>query len=120
SEESTLYLYTGKKYSVFMTEGMAKREKAREKAAKERNGKNISMVVRLVGYNFNKTIYKNLQTSKVYVVGDLGGHKFAYTDPHQLQWKLEDSSKTFMGYTVNKATTHFAGRDYVAWYTLQV
>jgi len=39
--------------------------------------------------------------------------------PH-LAWKLQDSVKTILGYTVKKALLHYKGRDYVAWYAPSV
>ena len=37
------------------------------------------------------------------------------------QWKLIESSDTIIqGYSCKKATTFFAGRNYIAWYTLEI
>ena len=34
-----------------------------------------------------------------------------------LQWKLETDEKQVLGYKCQKATAHFSGRDYIAWFT---
>ncbi len=46
---------------------------------------------------------------------------FAIEEPmRQQQWKIEEDTKTIKGYVCKKATCHFAGRDYVAWYTMDI
>lgn len=48
----------------------------------------------------------------------LGVQQYVFSDNlPELQWKLEDSKKELLGYSCQKATTHFAGRDYIAWFT---
>ncbi len=37
-----------------------------------------------------------------------------------LAWKLKDSTKTILGYKAQKATLHYKGRDYTAWYTSEI
>lgn len=43
---------------------------------------------------------------------------FEYRCPSpSFQWIIEDDTKVIMGYGCRKATCHYAGRDYTAWYT---
>lgn len=46
--------------------------------------------------------------------------KFAYKEEVSLDWKLSDDTLRIANYLCQKATTHFAGRDYTAWYTTQI
>ena len=47
--------------------------------------------------------------------------KYHYTEPiPQLQWTMARGDSTILGYPCHKATTHFRGRDYVAWYTEEI
>ena len=43
--------------------------------------------------------------------------KIKYEDTIKLDWKLEKSTMEYLGYTCNQATTEYAGRKYIAWYT---
>ena len=48
-------------------------------------------------------------------------NKYRYTEPiPQQQWTMARGDSTILGYTCHKATTHFRGRDYVAWYTEEI
>ena len=42
---------------------------------------------------------------------------YSYTEPiPQMQWTLLEGDTLIAGYTCRRATTHFRGRDYTAWY----
>ena len=44
--------------------------------------------------------------------------QYRYTEPWPLmQWTLADEQQTICGYQCQKATCHWRGRDYVAWFT---
>lgn len=47
---------------------------------------------------------------------------FQYEEPMpKMKWTLEPTEhKTVLGYNCNKATTTYAGRNYIAWYTLDI
>ena len=46
---------------------------------------------------------------------------YHYTEPiPQLQWTMARGDSTVLGYPCHKATTHFRGRDYIAWYTEEI
>ena len=46
---------------------------------------------------------------------------YHYTEPiPQLQWTMARGDSTILGYPCHKATTHFRGRDYIAWYTEEI
>ena len=48
-------------------------------------------------------------------------NKYHYTEPiPQLQWTMARGDSTILGYPCHKATTHFRGRDYIAWYTEEI
>jgi GLPGLI family protein len=116
----TVFLYTGSDYGVFMNYNDARSGEMDEKLEKQlRTGGVINIETKAT--IFNKVFYKELQTGKVNTVGKIAGKEFAFTEPKTpLNWKFKDSTKESMGYTVRKATTRFAGRDYVAWFTLSV
>ena len=44
--------------------------------------------------------------------------QYHYTEPWPLmQWTLESEKQTICGYQCQRATCHWRGRDYVAWFT---
>jgi GLPGLI family protein len=44
--------------------------------------------------------------------------QYRYTEPWpSMQWTLKDEKQTICGYQCQKATCHWRGRDYVAWFT---
>jgi len=45
---------------------------------------------------------------------------YTYHEKYSLEWKLIDEQKDIAGYTCNKATLNYAGRDYIAWYTYSI
>ncbi|MFD2918258.1 GLPGLI family protein [Terrimonas rubra] len=48
----------------------------------------------------------------------LGVNYYVFSDSlPDLQWKLDAEEKVLLGYKCQKATTRFAGRDYIAWFT---
>lgn len=119
-----LYLYTGTNFSVFTNYDVIAREKALVNL-KKKFGADASLDVNF--YNgssnssFNKTFYKDMQTGKVTTVAKIGDKEYIFEEPKRFTaWQVKDSTKIVKDYTVQKATTHFAGRDYVAWFTLEV
>ncbi len=115
----TLYLYTGSEYGVFMNYRKAKADKIQ--AEIERQIRSGSLVISPKwSSDFHKTFYKNLNSGKVKTIEAIARHDYLYTEPIQPEWQIMDSTKTILDYTVQKATTHFGGRDFVAWFTLQI
>ncbi|WP_052911582.1 GLPGLI family protein [Riemerella anatipestifer] len=45
---------------------------------------------------------------------------FAITTNDKMEWKLSNETQNFEGYTLQKATTKFAGRDWIAWFSKDV
>ncbi|MFC6269085.1 GLPGLI family protein [Frigoriflavimonas asaccharolytica] len=46
--------------------------------------------------------------------------KIKYEDKINLDWKLEENTIEYLGYICNQATTEYAGRRYIAWYTKKI
>lgn len=66
-------------------------------------------------------IYKYHTIDSLTMLIYLNGLHHDIREPLQkMQWKLESGQDTISGYLCKKATTHFAGRDYEAWYTLEI
>ena len=64
-------------------------------------------------------IYKDKSSKKTTVIDKVAanGDKFLYEDEiGTLPWKISDATDTIQNYVCQKATVHFRGRDYTAWF----
>lgn len=69
------------------------------------------------GIKFNKEVVINLENSSVSIQNSLASNTYEYEiETPKLEWTLEKEQNTILGYNVSKATTHYAGRNWVAWY----
>lgn len=70
---------------------------------------------------FDYKLFKNLHTEKLYFFERIGKDRFKYTEELPLQdWEIHSETKEIVGYKAQKATTTYAGRDYVAWFTAEI
>ncbi|MCZ4693658.1 GLPGLI family protein [Ancylomarina euxinus] len=68
-------------------------------------------------------IYKNYpQKGSVQFIGKLGSKiNLGVNEEIKLDWQLEEVRDTsILGYTCQKATCYFGGRNYEAWYTMEI
>lgn len=73
------------------------------------------------GGNVTYRIYKNYPAGKVTTLDKLGISKFRCEEINDLpQWQLKSDTITILSYLCHKATCHFKGRTYEAWYTLEI
>ncbi|MDR4893867.1 MULTISPECIES: GLPGLI family protein [unclassified Chryseobacterium] len=61
----------------------------------------------------NSNEYQNYE-----YIGDVNFYKI--NEKSEQNWKISDSTKTFGGYQVQKATTQFGGRNWVAWFSKDI
>lgn len=121
----TVYLFSGSDYGVFMNYNEAHKEERiadYEKQMRKQRGQssvsykdNISRET-----NFNSMFFKDLKSDSILTVSPFINQHFSYPEPEVPQWELEDSTKIFKNYSVQKAKTHFAGRNYTAWFTSEI
>ncbi|PKP10346.1 MAG: hypothetical protein CVU09_06765 [Bacteroidetes bacterium HGW-Bacteroidetes-4] len=67
-------------------------------------------------------IFKNYPDGKTITsTGYLSPNFYKITEEASLQWQIiPEKDTTLLGYTCHMATTWFAGRKYVAWFTLEI
>lgn len=68
-------------------------------------------------------LYKIYKTNKKLIsLYDYTTYKYELKEelPDDLQWNLYSETKTILGYKCQLATTSFAGRNYMAWYVLEI
>jgi GLPGLI family protein len=50
----------------------------------------------------------------------IGEGMYSYPTEDKMKWNLSNETKQFGEYTLQKATTHFGGRDWTAWFTKDI
>ena len=78
----------------------------------------VNKMMSLPTSRFGFKIYKDPQRNLLYSYDAVGEKLYRYTETLPLyKWKLLPDQSTIAGYKCQKATTSFAGRNYVAWFT---
>ncbi len=69
----------------------------------------------------NFSVIKDVPNKKVTLLTGFPGSNFLIEEKlAPMKWELEEEEKVVANYKCKKATCHFAGRDYIAWYTLEI
>ncbi|MCT4601893.1 MAG: GLPGLI family protein [Marinifilum sp.] len=78
------------------------------------------------GYSFEDnheiksySFFKDFEKNELYYL-ELNPNMHVKEKLNGFHWKLVDSTRTILGYNCRKATTHYRGRDYVAWFTTEL
>ena len=68
-----------------------------------------------------EVVKKDRELGKTIVIDNILGDNFTYEEAFmELQWSLLTEKKIIKSFNCQKATTHFAGRDYIAWFTNEI
>jgi len=69
----------------------------------------------------NDFVYKNKKHEQMYYSNTIGFKEFYIKDSLNINdWTLETATKTILGYTCQKATTSYGGRNYTAYFTYEI
>lgn len=123
SQSESLYLFTGEGQSIFINYNIAHKDEINKKIEEmigsgyydsDKSGEKHS--------NFHKQYYKNYDLQEVWILPALEEYSYIYSEPRvPLKWTILDQEpEEFMGYSVQAATTDFAGRNYTAWFTTEI
>ncbi|WP_289023644.1 GLPGLI family protein [uncultured Salegentibacter sp.] len=79
------------------------------------------VVMRMDEYNqmtdFKYTIYKDYQDNELTLAEKVFQYELKYKqDLKQIDWEIQPENKEILGFSVQKATGDFAGRNYIAWF----
>ena len=117
-------LYTGSTTSKYISEGLFYRDSIMQVMRNQPRGNRRAMrgtMENMPRSEFNATVFKDLKNTEVWIQQNVAQDRFLYQEPEvPLQWEFTDESKMIEQYMALKATTSFGGRDYVAWFTLEV
>ncbi|HLW14676.1 MAG TPA: GLPGLI family protein [Flavobacteriaceae bacterium] len=121
-QTEVLYLFSSPQTSVFMNHNSAKADEIKKNV--ERMLQSGSIDMNKAGHktsDFPLEIYKNLHEGKTIVKDKLADKNYVYQESQvPLDWNITSESKDYSGYQTQKATTSFAGRDYEAWFTMEI
>lgn len=56
------------------------------------------------------------KTSTLVVYDEISSSKYTYSECLQMNWNIESDTIRMANQVLKKATTHYKGRDYIAWY----
>lgn len=122
-KSEVMFLYLGKESSKFSSAGTAVREQLLKSGKKaERNSADFNRIQAATpNTSIYYTIYKHYPSSAMSFTESLALEDFRYSEElGQLVWEIGMEQKEINGYQAQKATTKFAGRDYVAWFTPEI
>lgn len=69
---------------------------------------------------FSYKIYKTYPAMEISVNDAISNKRFFYKSPTKLDWKVANEKKKIGEYTAQKATTHFGGRHWTAWFSSDI
>lgn len=70
---------------------------------------------------FASDLYKDYKNNEIRVRDNISTYSFIYTDELSPQnWEIESDTTTILGYASQKATCYYRGRDWIAWFTVDI
>lgn len=70
-----------------------------------------------VSYEVEKTTYPDY---KISLITNIGNDTYKVSEDRPINWKISTDKKKIGEFQTQKATTHFAGRNWIAWFTTDV
>lgn len=114
-------LQVGKRFSKFLDVNGLKKDSLNELYSKQSTigSKEMNELFKYKIF-FNKNILKDRVSNKITVQDRFKDvYQYEEIEPKD-NWHILDEEKTILGYTCKKATMHFRGRSYIAWYTSEI
>ena len=108
-QNENMFLFVSKNYSKFMSQGRF-------------NVDSLSHAgpITTLPSKFMFFVINELSTGKIWFQKNIFSDKFLYDEVIKLDWVNHQATKSILGYTCRKATTHYQGRNYTAWYTSEI
>jgi len=118
-QSEKMVLFIGDGISRFSSLNLLKTDSL--SAQRKKNFKNTGRLMSPPQTEFEYKLFKNLNIGKLYFFERVAKDRFKYTEELPLQeWEIHSETKEISGYNVQKATTSFAGRDYIAWFSAEI
>lgn len=117
-------LYTGNSVSYYVSDAfialdsMMKKLRENPQAGMRRMRGNFDDIPRP---EFLARVYKDLEDNETWVSASVLRDSYMYEETDiPIAWEMSEETKEIGDYNAQKATTHFGGRDWTAWFTFQV
>ncbi len=127
SSTDLMALYISKDGSLFHSISGEKNDSVRnallDKAYKNTNRNNGNIVLNASGSKMNSQLQDAVRTqitqgkAETYWQRNIGANKFLIKIQRKPIWKLHPETDTYQGYKIQKASTHYGGRDWIVWFT---
>lgn len=119
--EENMALYVGKEKSLYISDVKLKIDSA-SAAIKKRKGSPYEISEFRQTLPKNRIVYsfeKNYKKSEIiFTTMVFPSNELYYTEPlSKFKWQIQTEEKQILGYTCQKATLHYKGRNYVAWFS---
>lgn len=69
---------------------------------------------------FNEIVSKNYTSKEIQFEKQLYDKLFVVKNNCKIEWKINSAKDKFLGYSIQKATTEFGGRKWIAWFTSEI
>lgn len=120
-KQEEMILDIGEGFSRFSSAGQLKKDSIMETLKENASLRAVNLIKQMPRTDFNYKIYKGIPTGKISYFEKLGRDPILYTEPLQpMQWRLSKELDTLKGFPVQKATTVFRGRNYIAWFSPEI
>ncbi|WP_037317293.1 GLPGLI family protein [Salegentibacter sp. Hel_I_6] len=118
-QNETMVLYMGDNISRFTSENFLKHDSINK--IRKKNFEKTGRFMARPQTKFKYKIFKNFTEGEILFFERIFKDSFKYNEKLPLQeWEIHSEAKNVSGYKVQKATTNFAGREYVAWFTSEI
>lgn len=119
---SQAFLQIGSKFSKFLDANTLRRDSLLEKYSKLKSlgGSELNELGKLK-IIYNNNILKDLLSKRIFYQGKVSKNSYQYDESFPAQnWILSNDNKIILGYHCKSAKLMFRGRNYVAWYTVEI
>ncbi|MFC6858119.1 GLPGLI family protein [Zunongwangia atlantica] len=122
SKSEIMWLFANNESSLFLSRGAALKDSMSVSVnAADIGSERWKSKMEAAKTEFRYRVFKNKANNKVGYGIKLIADKLYYTEEiDQIKWEIQTEVKEIAGYQAQKATTRFAGRDYIAWFSPEI
>ena len=122
SKSEVMWLFANNDSSLFISRGAALKDSISVNVnTADIGSERWKRKIKAAKTEFEYRIFKNKAENRIGYGIKLLSDKLYYSNfLDQIRWEIQADAKEIAGYQVQKATTSFAGRDYIAWFTPEI